>query len=237
MDWGTLASAVLQYGQGRPDPLAASELDRRREAKWAGQGVVDIVWNHRPWEFRWTTTTISCAAGAADLPSDFLSFGKSGGVFMGVGLPPVAWKHLRDVSYWRSSIAQVGQPQWYSVGKSTPDIGSGPSRQLLLYPMDSRTLTLVYERKAPVLLDSGLPEDAATLATDGSGLEEIPESWHHVVIYEGVLYFLMKKEGNSQSITEQMQIWKTGLEKMAENERQGREAPHYMIPFGSRRFR
>jgi hypothetical protein len=238
MDWGTLASAALQFAKGRPNPTAASELDLRREIKFLGQGVVDLVWNHRPWEFRWTTSSVTCTNGSADLPDDFLSFGKNGGCFMGVGLPPVAWKPLRDVSYWRASIAQVGQPQWYTVGKSTPTIGTdvGP-RQLLLYPMDSRTLTLVYERKSPILLDSGLAEDAAALATDGSGLEEIPDPWHHIVVYEGLLYYLLKKEGNAQSITEQMAIFKTGLEKMCENERQGREAPHYIIPFGSRRFR
>jgi hypothetical protein len=237
MDWGTLASAALQFAKGRPNPTAASELDLRREIKFLGQGVVDLVWNHRPWEFRWTTSNVTCTAGAADLPADFLSFGKNGGCFMGVGLPPVAWKPLRDVSYWRASMAQVGQPQWYTVGKSTPDTGSGATRQLLLYPMDSRTLTLVYERWPPVLLDSVLPEDAAALATDGSGLEEIPSSWHHVVIYEGLLYHLLKGEGNAQSVTEQMALFKTGIEKMCENERQGREAPHYMVPFGSRRFR
>jgi hypothetical protein len=240
MDWGTLASDIIRYQKGS-DPDSASEFDYRRYLKFVGQGVFDFVWNYRPWEFRWATTTVTCTAGAADLPADFVSFGKGGGVFMGVGMPPVAWKHLRDVSYWRAAIAQIGQPQWYSVGKSTPAIGGdtpvGPSRQLLLYPMDSRTLTLVYERKPPVLLDSGLAEDVDALATDGSGLEEIPDTWHHIVVYEGVLYQILKKEANSQSVTEQMALYKAGLERMSENERQGREAPHYLVPFASRRFR
>lgn len=238
MDCGTLISNVLQFAKGRTSPTLASEWELRREVKFLAQGVIDFVWTYRPWEFTWATTTVTATSGAADLPADFLTFGKSGGVFMGVGLPPVAWKHLRDVSYWRSSIAQVGQPLWYSVSRQAPLIGgSGGARQLLLYPMDSRTLTLVYERRPPTLLDSALPEDADTLVTDGSGLEEIPSSWHQIVVYEGTLYQVLKKEANSQSVTEQLALYRSGLARMCEGERQGREAPHYVVPFGSRRFR
>jgi hypothetical protein len=237
MDWGTLATSVLQFAEGREAPTAASEYGLRRRVKFVGQGVVDFVHYHRPWEFRWATASVTITAGLGDLPANFLSFGKTGGVFLGAGLPQLGYMSLLQMNVLRTAVGATGQPYAYSIGAQEPTIGATVGlRKLFLYPKDSRTITILYEKKAPVLLDSALPEDVAALATNGSGLEEIPSAWHHIVIYEGVVYDLLKEKANAQSVTEQMGKYQSGLKSMIENERQGREATHNLLPYpGSRR--
>jgi len=238
MDTAQLITNILTYYEGRELPTNVTEIALRRRAKFAAQRVVRFIWNYRPWEFRWATASATVTSGVADLPANFVSFGKSGGVYLGVGLPPLEYKHLRDVAAYQAEVAAVGQPRWYSVGTTVPLVGTvGGTRQLLLYPMDSRTVTLVYERKAPTLLDSYDSDDATLLATDGSGLEEVPSEWHDLVIYEGALYHLMNDKGDARMAIQQG-LYDAGIRRMVENEKQGRETEHSMPPYrGARRFR
>ncbi len=238
MDAGTLITNLLTYTEGVIDtPTDAAFYVNRRRAKFHAQRAVNYVWGYRNWAFKWVTdAAVTVTAGVGDLPSNFLSFGKSGGAFLGAGLPILRWKSPKDMAALRAAIGQSGQPNFYSIAATVPLIGTtGGTRTIYTYPLDTRTLTLVYERKCPTLLDSTLPEDAADLATYGSGLEEIPEPWHLSVIYEGTVYFSMLDKGNALAAA-QMGIWKAGLKQMCEVEHTGLEAEHNLVPYSARRI-
>jgi hypothetical protein len=235
METNELVTDVLRFYDHKADPTAVVNASLRKETKFAAQLAFNTAWTHRFWHFRWQSATVEIADGVGELPADFLNVGRGGGVFFDTALPPLQWIPLRDMTKLRLSSAQTGMPGYYTIAGTVPD-ATAVSRSLLLYPMDTRDVTLVYERKAPTLLDEDDADDETLLSEADSGLPQMPSQWHLDVVYHGTIYHRMKGSANAQSITEQLALFREGLAKMVDQERQGVEAPHSLVPYGAGRL-
>lgn len=218
MDAQSLITTVLQDFDRTQTNITA----KRRQVLGNLQTIVGLVDNDRDWVFRRKSTQQGRSANVdiANCPTNWLAWGRSGGVFI---IPasgpyiPLTWmpphKWVRANAY-----DQGGTPTHYAEA----GISSAGVQQFGLFPTPTSALQLwiVYKRTTPTITDA-----------NPGGLDQIPAQWHQLVILPGVVMLQMKDAGNIQSMTEQKAIYEAGLKSMRINERVGQEAVHRLVPF------
>jgi hypothetical protein len=227
-----MVSEYLEFFEGI-NPTSGNVLPKRRRAKRNAQRVADRTWGLRNWPWKIAEATLSAGASLLasadpDLPADFLRFGKSGGVYLEPNQPPVHWMALAELLRRRKLLGRRGRPDFYSVGNQSV----AGVKKLLLEPAPETAVDvfIVYEPLAPRLVDE-LDEEDADEFQGTDGLARFPEQYHRTVIFEGMRYYMMEDKANSQSLTEQLGLWRAGERDMIVNELQGIEAPHRLPPF------
>lgn len=218
--------ALQEYGKGLP---TSSVTHSAKRAKSLGhlQRFAEYLWNVRGWPFKNVTEDVTITNGVGSLPTNFSAVGEEGGVYLGVGFPPLKWIPFAEWKKAKQLIGSTGTPNCYSVGwmGQIGDADAG-RRQLCVYPLAvSETVHLWYERTCPVLVDE------AVVATDEMG--EWPPSFE-TIIYEGALWYHYKSIGSAQT-NEQASLVRELLRGLYRSERPGREAPHRIVAYRGRR--
>jgi hypothetical protein len=223
-----LVDEVIRVHEGM-DPASAGAVPVRVVITNVAQRAISYIWNLRNWTFRQGEGTVSCTTGVGNLPSDFLRFGPHGGVFKTAAQWVLDWIPLSEMESMRLAQAQSGTAELYSVGgtRGLSESNYG-SRVLYVYPFETATFQITYERMVPTLVDGGHSFVPPALPTDG--LLILPSAFYSA-LYERTVYLRMMDKGNMAQVSEQRTIYSEALADLIKVEQQGIEASHSMAPY------
>jgi hypothetical protein len=222
-DTPDLIDRMVEEELGLDTEKGDTTKQREQCRRWINAAAA-FVWLHSDWPWSYSYEDVSIAAGEDISIADGLNMGQLGGVFFAASAkePPLNWVHPQRILQMRQSYGQTGKPRHYSMLTSDGDGG----KNILLYPINDATRTMrVYYRLTPPDCQDSAEDDY---------LAEIPDPWGDTVVYEWAVYYAMKKAGNIQSRSEQLQLAQQWLASMVRQERLGREAPHNLAPYGVR---
>jgi hypothetical protein len=227
---GDLVDDLMEDHMGVPTDKGDYTSKRNRCTRVI-QRAANYVWNFRDWSWAYVSGTVSVAANAnLEIAADTIqSFGRDGGVWIDSAAndrPPLTWipyHRYLDMYYSRYT---TGEPRYYAEGDQDTDDGT---RIIYLFPDNDATRTFAYTAR------STPPTCVYESEASSDELFLIPMPWRRNVIYEWAVYYLMKQSGNMQSRTEQKALAQEYLGQMAREERDGRNAPMNLAPYGRRR--
>lgn len=194
------------------------------------QRALDYIWNVRNWTFRSVEATVACTSGEGYLPDDFLRVGQHGGVYVPASRRILQWVPLLQMQQLRLQEGDTGSANLYSVAGTVPvtDQTNYGKRKLFIYPKETVTVTIAYERAAPTLVDGGHSGESIT-----DGLLELPDPFY-TAIYEQVVFKRMIEKGNAAQTAEQKMVAVEALADLIRIEQQGVEAAHCIVPYRGR---
>lgn len=189
----TVISACMEFYDYNATSSDNSSLRTKLLAR--EQEVFDEAWMEFGDEadFTQATTTVTLAQGASsvDLPTDFMSFGPNGGVFLrrsSTDRVPLTRITPRDLfEMLEENGTTTAEPGWFTVvGWSGSDFV--PKLYVDVLADAAYTISVYYTKKPPTLSDTN---------SDASGLQTFPAEYHRSVIYKGTLARFAKDTGNS----------------------------------------
>jgi hypothetical protein len=203
------------------DSNQVTGADNRAMALRIFQRVSNRLWGNWAWTHKVIYGTVTVTSGEGLLPTDFKNIGPRGTAHIGTGQPPLKWIPLRSWQHLKQTIGQTGTARYYSYGPTIKEHETGEGRRYLyLYPLDTTTVYLWYERNAPTLTDG----------TDADGMVEWPEAFA-AALYEMAVWYRMKQKGNIQSQTEQAQYMQSLIKDLKVTEMAGRESSQRISPY------
>ena len=202
MDTATLISKVIDTY----DHVSGADSDNSaRQAKILqyAQEVVEEVWYHREWAWRYKASSIAVSGNGADLPGDFHSFGENGGLYTQTGYK--LQENHGALVFGESYSDNSSYPIFAIYGQN--EITGAKS--LFVSSGQDLTLDIAYLRVAPTLVNDYF---------DNGQLQFIPVAYHNTVILPGVVYKLKhQQEGEDQR--DWYMRYQQGLSRMAAMER------------------
>lgn len=225
----TLVDDIVKDHEG-VDPAAVDATATRALIVRVAQRALDYIWNVRNWTFRSAEATVSCTSGLGYLPTDFLRIGQHGGVYIPASRRILQWVPLLQMEQLRLQEGDTGSANLYSVGGtvSLADQTNYGKRKLFIYPKETVTVTIAYERAAPTLVDGGHTGETIT-----DGLLELPDPFY-TAVYEQVVFKRMIEKGNASQTAEQKMVAVEALADLIRIEQQGMEAAHCIVPYRGR---
>ena len=164
-----IISAVISY-YDEVDPDDGDNLSRRARLLSFLKQVYDYVWNYHEWEWTYNESTVTLVKNHnyADLPTDFMEFGKQGGLWTS------DFVRMTEITRRRNE-----RFRFETSGSTTTRIFSisGGKIQLGYTPTSNDTAHIYYR----MISDSDTFTDAADDLI-------IPAKYHNTVILPGLVY-------------------------------------------------
>ena len=207
----TLIDAVLLRTENQSSTDAANSPRRTRILEWTQQ-VFDEVWNHRPWAWTHSSTTLTISGGSssAALPSDFQEIGPEGGAWQSSGITNPF--RLEEVSPQQIIELQQGS-QSFAIHSKFAVFGVNDTIGTQLFQTakcsGSINFNVNYKIQAPTLAD---------LDSTSSNLQYIPASYHYSVLLPGVQALSARSKGHKQLQSDYFAAYSRGLSSMRARE-------------------
>lgn len=188
MEGSDLIDIVLAYTDNT-DPIDADNSIRRARLLQYLQETVDMVWFYRPWSFTYTSGSVTVLnnTSSIDLPADFNQFTKNGQVNLddGTFLLEIPEHQMLELRANQSSGVSVRIEEFSLFGFNT----TTNRRLIQVVTVGANTdLNIYYKKKPPTITD----------ANSSSGLPQIPDEYHNLVLVPGVAAKTRKSKGDSR---------------------------------------
>jgi len=218
----TLIDSILTHTEEVGSTDAENATLRARILERA-QEVVDQVWDYADWDFRRTSNEISVLSaddGTFRFPSNFLSVGDHGGLYVADQKRKIEYLEPRELNKMRELEGGTEQyPRFYTMfGRDATFLTTGT---LFKAPSANFTINIDYDSQSPTLADN----------TTDDLLRKVPEIYHRSVILPGVRLLVAVDKGDGR--TADFDEWfDKAMRRMKSRYREGMESQHILSQYG-----